>query len=158
MSIFERLGRLFAALPKGSDVKPLPDSDVPHAIGTLLVRVARSDKQYAVQEIGKIERALAKFQGISAAEAATLRAECEQLEASAPDTSGFAVLLCAGVDYDDRLSMIDALWEVAYADGTLREEETETIKATQTHLGITREDSETAQTKAQYVQDLSSLL
>lgn len=97
MRVLDRLTALFTS-PVQVEAKPLPATDVTHALGALLVRVALSDKQYAVQEIGQIDRVLAKFQDIGPIDAAKLRAECERLEAFAPDTPDFAFLLCRSVD------------------------------------------------------------
>lgn len=148
MSVLDRLTALFTS-PVKAEAKPLPATDVPHALGALLVRVALSDKQYAVQEIGQIDRVLAKFQDIGPIEAAKLRAECERLEAFAPDTPDFAFLLCRSVDYDDRLSIVKALWQVVYADGALREVEADVMDVTQSQLGIRPEDCAAAQAEAQ---------
>ncbi len=149
MSVFDRLSSLFLAHSTVQEVKPLPATDVPHALGALLVRVALSDKQYAVQEISQIDRVLSSFQGIGPIEAAKLRAESERLESFAPDTPDFAYLLCKSVSYDDRLSMVQALWEVVYADGALRDVEADVMEVTQTHLGILPEDCADAQARAQ---------
>lgn len=149
MNVIERLTQLFSSPPVAAETKPLPETDVPHALGALLVRVALSDKQYAVQEIGQIDRVLASSQGLGPIEAAKLRAECERLEAFAPDTPDFANLLRASTDYADRLSIVQALWEVVYADGALREVEADVMNVTQSQLGIRAEDCEAAKTRAQ---------
>lgn len=149
MSIIDRLTDFFKSPPTVQEVKPLPATDVPHALGALLVRVALSDKQYAVQEIGQIDRVLARSQNIGPIEAAKLRAECERLEAFAPDTPDFAFLLCKSVAYKDRLSIVKALWQVVYADGALREIEADVMDITQSQLGIRPEDCTIAQQEAQ---------
>lgn len=149
MSVFDRLTALFKAPVAEKEIKPLPPTDVPHALGALLVRVALSDHQYAVQEISQIDRVLAKFQSIGPIEAAKLRAESERLEAFAPDTPDFAYLLCKSVSYEDRLSMVKALWQVVYADGKLQDVEAAVMEVTQTHLGISSQDCADAQKMAQ---------
>jgi len=149
MSVLDRLISLFTSPPSDQDVKPLPPTDVPHALGALLVRVALSDNQYAVQEIGQIDRVLAKFEDIGPIEAAKLRAECERLESHAPDTPEFAILLRNSVAYEDRLKIVRALWQVVYADGALREVEADVMEVTQSQLGIRAEDCADAQSDAQ---------
>lgn len=148
MSVLDRLTALFKT-PVQREIKPLPATDVPHALGALLVRVALSDKQYAVQEIGQIDRVLAKFQNIGPIDAAKLRAECERLEGFAPNTPDFAHLLCKSVDYADRLGIVKALWQVVYADGALREVEADVMEVTQSQLGIKPQDCAAAQADAQ---------
>lgn len=156
MSVIDRFTALFKEPRTETAPKPLPPADVPHALGALLVRVALSDRKYAVQEISQIDRVLAKFQDIGPIEAAQLRAESERLEAFAPDTPDFAFLLCESVSYEDRLSMVHALWDVVYADGTLKDVEVHVMDVTQNHLGIRPEDCAAAQTRAQEAAHLST--
>ncbi len=148
MSVLDRLTALFTG-PAEIEEKPLPPTDVPHALGALLVRVALSDHQYAVEEIARIDRVLAKFQDIGPIDAAKLRAECERLEAVAPDTTAFTALLNQRVDYADRLKMVAALWQVVYADGALKDVEKRVMHLTQTQLGIQASDCTAAQADAQ---------
>ena len=156
MSVLDRLSKLFKAPPPSKEIKPLPEADVPHALGALLVRVALSDHQYAVQEISQIDRVLSAYQGIGPIDAAKLRAECERLEAFAPDTPDFAFLLCRSVSYEDRLSMVEALWQVVFADGALLEVESDVMGLTQSQLGIRPEDCAAAKAKAQDNANLST--
>jgi uncharacterized tellurite resistance protein B-like protein len=147
MSLIDRFTALFAAAPAPSP-KPLPEADVPHALGALLVRVALSDKRYAVQEISQIDRTLSEFQGIGPIEAAKLRADSERLEAFAPDLPDFASLLCSTVPYETRLQLVEALWKVVYADGLVAQSESDMMIVTQDHLGVRTEDCADAQEKA----------
>lgn len=147
MSVLDRLTALFSA-PPAAQPKPLPPNDVPHALGALLVRVARSDDHYAVQEISQIDQILAKFHDLGPVDAAKLRAECERLERFAPDTDDFALMLCAHVDYDARLSMTEALWEVVYADGTSKQSEEDMMEVTQNLLAISPADCRAARARA----------
>ncbi len=154
MSVLDRLTSLFKTPP--IEVKPLPSTDVPHALGALLVRVALSDHHYAVQEISQIDRVLATYQSIGPVDAAKLRAECERLESFAPNTPEFADLLRQSVSYADRLRIVEALWQVVYADGALREIENEMMILTQSQLGINPDDCTAAKTTAQTGDDLPS--
>lgn len=155
MNILDRLSALFSE-PHAPEIKPLPPTDVPHALGALLVRVAKSDDRYAVEEISLIDRVLATYQEIGPIEAAKLRAECERLEAFAPDTPEFAIYLSRSVSYEDRQNMVQALWQVVYADGRVRDVEASVMNITQSHLGISAEDCTAARARAQHVTDLSN--
>lgn len=154
MSVLDRLTSLFKTPP--TEVKPLLPTDVPHALGALLVRVALSDQHYAVQKISQIDKVLATYQSIGPIDAAKLRAECERLEACAPNTPEFADLLRQSVSYADRLRIVEALWQVVYADGALREIENEMMILTQSQLGINTYDCNAAKTTAQNGDDLPS--
>ena len=127
----------------------MPPTDVPHALGALLVRVAKSDNYYAFREIHRIDRILAQFQDIGPIEAAKLRAESERLADFAPDTAEFALYLCKTVPYEERRTMVRALWDVVYADGVNHESEQEVMVLTQTHLGMAPEHCDEAREAAE---------
>ena len=73
------LNRLLSPAPA-----PLSDTDARLAISALLVRIARSDGDYASVEIANIDRLLATRYALKDAEAEALRAGGEALEAEAP--------------------------------------------------------------------------
>ncbi len=125
----------------------LPDTDARLALGALLVRLARSDGDYAAAEIAQIDRSLMHRYGLSAADAAALRVECEAVEAEAPDTVRFTRAIKDAVSYDDRLGVMEALWAVALADGQRDDEEDSMMRMTASLLGITDQDSHRARLK-----------
>ena len=71
----------------------LPDPDAELALGALLVRVAKADRDYKLEEISLIDRILARLYQHNAIEAAKVRATCEKLHAAAPETDTFAKLI-----------------------------------------------------------------
>ncbi|MBT6098080.1 MAG: TerB family tellurite resistance protein, partial [Marinovum sp.] len=101
----------------------LAPSDARLAIAALLVRVARSDNHYAESEIQRINRVLQTRYGLDAATAATLRQDGEMLEQEAPDTVRFTRAIKDAVPYDDRTAVIEALWQIALADGDRDDDE-----------------------------------
>ncbi|SHH56253.1 TerB family tellurite resistance protein [Cognatishimia maritima] len=119
----------------------LPEPDESLALGALLVRVAKSDHHYHVSEIAKIDQILAKSFQINAVQAAKMRATCEKLEKQAPGTPDFAILIREHVDYQHRLEMVQALWDVILADGADTPEEDAALHEIEKHLGILPEDS-----------------
>jgi len=84
----------------------LPDPDARLALGALLVRIARSDGDYADVEIAQIDRAMMARYNMGPAQAAALRAQCETLEAEAPDTVRFTRAIKDAVSHEDRLSVV----------------------------------------------------
>lgn len=133
------LDRLTAPSPA-----PLPDPDCRRALGALLVRIARSDGDYAKAEIAQIDRTLMARYGLNATDAAALRADCEALEAEAPDTVRFTRALKDAVAYEDRLAVIAALWSVVLADGVRDDEEDSMMRMTASLLGVSDQDSHRA--------------
>lgn len=122
----------------------LPDPDARLALGALLVRVARSDNDYADAEIAQIDRVLGKRYDLSPFEAAKLRGECETLEAQAPDTVRFTRAIKDAVVYEDRLAVIKAMWSVVLADGVREDEEDSLMRVVASLLGVSDQDSHAA--------------
>ena len=125
----------------------LPETDARLALGALLVRLARTDGEYATAEIVQIDASLMQRYGLTAAEAAELRAECEALETQAPDTVRFTRAIKDAVSYEDRLGVMEALWSVALADGNREIEEDSMMRMTASLLGVTDQDSHRARLK-----------
>ena len=139
--------RILSAL-RASKPDPLPEPDAKLALGALMVRVAKSDDSYRVEEIQRIDRTLARANNIGPIEAAKMRATCERLEALAPETDSFAALIRETVPREGRLETLNALWQVLKADGLERPEEVRVVTATCAALGLTNEDNENARAAA----------
>ena len=127
---------------------PLTDDDARLALAALLVRLARSDDDYADSEVSRIDKVLAERYGLSPFEAAGLRARAEDLEAEAPDTVRFTRAIKDAVPYDHRLGVVQALWSVALADGQRSQDEDSLLRLVVSLLGISDVDSARARQKA----------
>ncbi|MDA9989345.1 TerB family tellurite resistance protein [Paracoccaceae bacterium] len=135
---------MFANLLKtllGPEPKDLTPSDARLAIAALLVRVARSDNDYAAAEIEKIDRMLATRYELNAAQSVDLRKQGEELEKEAPDTVRFTRAIKDSVPYVDRVSVIEALWQIALADGERDIEEDALLRLVANLLGISDVES-----------------
>ncbi|MHC0053246.1 tellurite resistance TerB family protein [Actibacterium sp. D379-3] len=119
---------------------PLSDADARLALGALLVRVAKSDRHYAVEEIRRIDAILTRRYGLSTVEAMKLRARCEKLEQAAPGTQDFAGAVKSAVAYDERSAIVAALWNVVMADGVERPEEAAIFMHACQTLGVDARD------------------
>ncbi len=131
------------------DPQPLPDSDARLALGALLVRVAKADGDYSADEIGRIDRILARRYDLNPVDAAKLRAQCEAVEHDAPDTVRFTRAIKDAVPYDDREAVIEALWEVVLSDGERHEREAALLRMVSPLLGITDQDSNLARQRVE---------
>lgn len=120
---------------------PLPDADARVALTALLVRVARSDGHFDQDERTRIDKILAARYGLSPWETAELRSKGESLEAEAPDTVRFTRAIKDAVPYEDRMAVIEALWEVVLADGKREAEEDSLLRLVASLLGIADRDS-----------------
>ena len=135
---------MFANLLKSLlDPEPaqLAPSDARLAIAALLVRVAKSDNQYSTSEVERIDRVLQTRYELDVASARALRESGETLEQEAPDTVRFTRAIKDAVAFEDRASVIEALWELALADGERDDEEDALIRMVANFLGINDRDS-----------------
>ena len=130
------LRRLMAPAPAR-----LPDPDARLALAALLVRVARADGAYAPPEVARVDATLRARFGLGPFDAAALRGEAERLEEEAPDTVRFTRALKEAVPYEDRLGLIESLWEVALADGRRDAEEDALMRLIAPMLGVEDADS-----------------
>jgi len=121
--------------------EPLDDADARRALTALLVRLARSDSHYAASEIIRIDRIISARYHLDKSAAAALRAEAEQLESEAPDTVRFTRAIKDAVPYDERVGVIEALWEVALADGARDQDEDALVRLVANLLGVNDRDS-----------------
>lgn len=135
-SLFKRL--------TASDNQPLPALDARLALAALLVRAARSDGDYALSEVSHIERILATRYRLDADSAAALRREAELTEAEAPDTVRFTRAIKEAVPYEERIGVIEALWQVVLADGERDDAESALLRITASLLGVGDVDSAAA--------------
>ncbi|WP_137702038.1 tellurite resistance TerB family protein [Marimonas lutisalis] len=126
----------------------LGDEDARLALAALLVRVARSDHDYAQVEIDRIDRILSTRYDLSPFEAAALRQEAETLEAEAPDTVRFTRAIKDAVPHEDRLAVLTALWQVVLADGSRDMHEDTLLRVVANLLGISDRDSAVARQRA----------
>lgn len=150
MPLFSRLLSAFRA----SEPKPLPQPDADLALGALLVRIARSDHTYRVEEIRRIDRILARLFRLNPVQAAKMRATCEKLEAQAPGTPNFAQLIHDNVDHSHRLDALQAIYEVMIADDTKADEELAQFDSLRIALGLTTEDASLAAGRAEEGREL----
>lgn len=142
--VFDLIRRLTEPAPQ-----PLPEPDARTALAALLVRIARADGDYAAEEVARIDRILTARYAMSPFEATALRREAETLEAEAPDTVRFTRALKDAVPYEDRTSLIEALWEIVVADGERDPEENALLRTVAPLLGVTDQDSALARQRAE---------
>ncbi|WP_417807231.1 TerB family tellurite resistance protein [Thioclava sp.] len=128
---------------------PLASDERELALAALLVRLARSDGNYDDEEKVRIDRVLAARNGLSTREATELRHHAEEVEVGAPDTVRFTRALKDKVAYEDRTGVIEALWDVALADGVRDVHEETLIRLASKLLGVNDVDSALARQRVE---------
>ncbi|HEY0276060.1 MAG TPA: TerB family tellurite resistance protein [Paenirhodobacter sp.] len=128
---------------------PLTAEEAELAIAVLLVRIARADDAYDTGEKDRIDRVLAARGGLGPWQAAQLRQQAEQIEGEAPDTVRFTRVIKDKIAHDDRIGVIEALWEVALADHARSAEEDALIRLSANLLGINDRESALARQRVE---------
>ena len=129
------LNTILQRLAASKDTSPEPE-DCRRALTVLLVRVARSDRDYADSERMRILAILQTRYAISAEQAETVLSEAESIERDAFDTVQFTRALKEKVPYQDREDLLEALWQVALADDHRDHEEDSFMRLAAKLLGI----------------------
>ena len=118
----------------------LTSGDSRLALVALLVRIARSDGDYALSEIERIDRICEKRCGLSPAQARELRAQAEEVEADAPDTVRFTRAIKDAVPIEERIGVVEAMWEIVLIDGIRDAEEEAIVRLASHFLGVNDRD------------------
>ncbi|MBY6135081.1 TerB family tellurite resistance protein [Nocardioides marinus] len=130
-------------------LKQLDDEGARLALTALLVRIARSDHNYSEVEKDRIDRILGTRYGLDTGGALILREQAEALEAEAPDTVRFTRAIKDAVAYEDRIAVIEALWQVALADGQRDVNEDALLRLSASLLGVSDMESARARQRAE---------
>ena len=118
------------------------------AMAALMVRIAKSDDDYAIEEYERIDAVLSVLYSLSTSEASALRLQAETLEADAPDTVRFTRAIKEEVPYEERFDVVRALWQVVLADGERDHEEDALMRLLASLLGVNDRDSAIARQRA----------
>jgi uncharacterized tellurite resistance protein B-like protein len=89
------------------------------AAAALLIEAARADHRLEASEQATIRRLLVERFALAPAECDELIAAATTAQAGAADLVRFTRVLKDRLDHDERIEIVEMLWEVAYADGVL---------------------------------------
>lgn len=143
------LADLLRRISGRSDESPLPAEDARIAVAALLVIAAHADHEYADAERTQIERVLAARYGIDADAATRLREEGEAAEQASMDLYKFTSLIKTAIPYEERASVLEALWRVVLADGEREAHEETLMRRVTDLLGLDPRESVHARQRAQ---------
>ena len=115
--MIEKLRQLFES--PGSDNTQTSDHDIHLAALTLCVELARADGERQLPEVETIVTIATETFDLSVEEAGDLLKQAELEANSATDLFDFTDLINRKLDKPDKHKLIESLWRVAYADGTL---------------------------------------
>lgn len=111
------------------------------AVATLLVEAAQSDGTFAEDERHAIESFLATMFDLDAGSAARLRAEGEAAQADAADLVRFTRVIKTALDEAERITVLEALWQVVLTDGDRHPREDALLRRLAPLLAVSDRDS-----------------
>lgn len=120
-----RLKILFASVETLEE----PDFDQTQlAAAALMVHAAAMDDEFGAEERATIRRLIISSFGLSEAEADELLSLAETAEAEAVGLFRWTQTLKDNLGPEDRVALIEKLWEVSYADGVLHDYEANLLR------------------------------
>jgi uncharacterized tellurite resistance protein B-like protein len=135
-----RIKELFA--PKAGSAKDVPVRDRLHlAAAALLVEAAATDAEYGARQREIVERLCRERFALDAAEAAELVRDAELEIEGTNELYGFTRVVREAMPPEERVAIVEMLWEVVYADGTLHEYEASLLRRICGLIYVTDRDS-----------------
>jgi|AGTN01.2.fsa_nt_gi Uncharacterized protein conserved in bacteria len=98
------------------------------AVAALMVEAATLDGTFDQAERDRALELLARHFDLEEREAATLLAEAEALHARSVQLVGMTQAVKNAFDHDQRIAVLEMLWEVVYADGHLHDYEANLLR------------------------------
>ena len=114
---------MFSALKQLLAAPEPPRSDLRLSVAVLLLEAARQDDVFDAREKATIEKLLAERFELSPEECRALMAQAQAQSAQMVQLHGTTSDIAARMTPEERVHLIEMLWEVAYADGVLDPEE-----------------------------------
>lgn len=125
------------------------DADrVPLAAGVLLVEAAMMDGVLEDSEAARIRELLMRRFTLTAAEAEELLEAARAAGEKATQLLPFTRSIKDAFDQDERIGLIEMLWEVAYADGQLHDYEANLVRRVCGLIYVSDQDSGAARKRA----------
>jgi len=119
------------------------------AAAALLVEAARLDRDFDESERKTISGLIQTHFHVSSEEADTILTEAERQQKSTFEDWTFTKAVNQGFNADQRKELVHALWQVAYADGSVHTFENAMIERVSKELGVSPADVEAARAAAE---------
>ena len=140
--MFDRLKEIFGGDTESSDgPRERAVDDLQLASAALLVEAARMDDDFGQDEYAVIERLLRERFSLSVEDADRLVGAANKVSADSVELFGFTSKIKDAFDEEERIQMIEMLWEVVFADGKLDDLEANLLRRVAGLLYVTDRDS-----------------
>jgi uncharacterized tellurite resistance protein B-like protein len=124
--MFDRLVRFLTDLDHGHQSGE--HDDAAFALALLLIEVARSDDRVEAREQNVMERALARRFGLNRSEVTALVNAAREGAIKATDLHHYTQIVVRNFTEEERIGVIEMLWDVAYSDSVLTGDEDALIR------------------------------
>ncbi len=138
--MFAALKNLLADLGQFEAPRRFDEDDYRVAAVALLVHIADADGVTDAAESRRLKTLVKERFGLDAGEAAALIREAQQSDREAVDFYHFTYVLKRQLDDEGRHKIIEMMWDMAFADGTVDEIEENTVWRIAELLGVSSRD------------------
>jgi uncharacterized tellurite resistance protein B-like protein len=129
-------GNAAAGAQVGHEIKALQ-----RAVAALLIQAACLDGDFGDVERTRIEALLANRFTLAPAEVAALMQAAARMSEEAVDSYEFTSRISQQFDHEERVGIVEMLWDVAYADGSLHPYEGNLLRRVAGLLYVTDQES-----------------
>ncbi|MGE5475747.1 MAG: TerB family tellurite resistance protein [Bacteroidales bacterium] len=119
---------LLKSLLAGDSAAGAADTSLRLAVATLMVEAATLDGSFDEVERVRLLDLLARRFGLERAAAEMLLAQAREAQAKAVGLEGITRTIKNALDHDQRVEVLEMLWEVVYADGRLHDYEANLLR------------------------------
>jgi uncharacterized tellurite resistance protein B-like protein len=138
--MFAALKNLLADLGQSEAPRRFGEDDYRVAAVALLVHIADADGVTDAAESRRLKALVKERFNLDACEAAALIREAQQSDREAVDFYHFTHVLKRQLDEEGRHKIIEMMWDMAFADGTVDEIEENTVWRIAELLGVSNRD------------------
>ena len=121
------LKQLFDKLSTNEDSR-LSEQDLHLAMAALLVEVATIDQHFDEQEWATLQTLLMTQCHLSASDAQALANEGREASANSSSLYDFTQLINSHCEYPQKVALVEGLWKIAFADGSVDKYEEHIIR------------------------------
>lgn len=148
-----RVRELFGLEEAGAGEPTDPEEELRHAAAVILVEAALVDGFAADEEISEVQALISDRFDLSEARAADLVEKARPIAENAADYERFTRVIKNQFDADERIGLMQMLWQVLLVDGTLDAYEDSLARRIAALLHVTDRDRAIAKRRAQAALD-----
>ncbi len=137
--MLDTLKRLINDL-SGSPKPEFLEGDSRLAAAALMFHMSAVDGNVEPEEMAKLEELLSQHYGLAGDETKKLVSTAKEKDAEAVDLYGFTSVLKNKLSEEERIELIEMLWQIVYVDGAVHEFEDNTIWRIAELLGVSTKD------------------